>query len=60
MNGSDIMKSKNGFSATRLVAMADEQLQMELDSVLIVKSVESFPEPSEQVLIYVSYHYLYY
>lgn len=52
--GSEVMSAKNGFRAADLVAMAEEQLQIELDSVISVKSVESFPEPSDQVLLYVS------
>lgn len=54
VNGSEVMSAKNGFRATDLVAMAEEQLQIELDSMISVKSVERFPEPSEQVLLYVS------
>lgn len=52
--GSEVMSAKNGFKAADLVAMAEEQLQIELDSVISVKSVERFPEPSKQVLLYVS------
>lgn len=50
------MESKNGFKPTDLIAMSKEQLRIEMDSIIAVKSVERFDEPNEQVLLYVSKH----
>lgn len=52
--GSEITASKHGFGADELTALAEKQLQIELDSVIVVPSVQSFSEPTEQVLRYVS------
>lgn len=54
MEGSEIMDSKAGFTKQQLEEMAKEQLSNELDGYITVKSIEKFPEPTQNVLNYVS------
>lgn len=52
--GSNIMNSKNGFTKEQLVELAKEQLKVEMESVITIKSVDKFPAISETVLQNVS------
>lgn len=49
-----IMNSKRGFSIDELHKLGQEQLKIELNGVVTIKSIEKFPEPTEAVLHYVS------
>ena len=48
-----IMDSKRGFSSEQLVQFGREQLQIELDGYVSVKSIENFKEPNDLVKNYV-------
>lgn len=50
--GSEIMNAKRGFSKKKLEELAREQLSVELESVITVKSIAKFAEPTETVLHY--------
>lgn len=52
--GAEIMNSKAGFTREQLQEMMQQQVELELKGHLTVKSIEKFPEPTEQVLQYVS------
>ncbi|XP_049530940.1 DNA-directed RNA polymerase, mitochondrial [Anopheles darlingi] len=48
--GAEIMNSKAGFTREQLQEMMQQQVELELKGHLAVKSIEKFPEPTEQVL----------
>lgn len=49
-----------GFTDDQMAVMAKEQLQIEMDTIITIQSIEHFPEPSETVLFYVSNFYNYF
>lgn len=54
MPGSEIMNSKHGFSTKDLVSLAEQQITVETNSFVTIKSIEKFPEIDDTVLHYVS------
>lgn len=48
--GSEIMKSKEGFTRDELERMAREQLETEMNGFIKIKSIQKFPEPTPNVL----------
>uniref|UniRef100_A0A182W7N9 DNA-directed RNA polymerase n=1 Tax=Anopheles minimus TaxID=112268 RepID=A0A182W7N9_9DIPT len=52
MPGSEIMTPKAGFTREELQQMAQKQVDLELSGYLTVKSIEKFPAPTEQVMLY--------
>ncbi|XP_058056924.1 DNA-directed RNA polymerase, mitochondrial [Anopheles bellator] len=50
--GAEIMNPKAGFTRDALERMMQQQVELELDGHLSVKSIEKFPEPTQLVLQY--------
>lgn len=42
-----------GFTKDQMAAMAKEQMQVEMDTIITIKSIEQFSQPTESVLFYV-------
>lgn len=54
VRGCEIMNSKRGFSGEELLKLAREQLNLELEGTVTVKSIQNHPDPTKTVLLHVS------
>lgn len=59
VRGCEIMNSRRGFSGEELLKLAREQLNIELEGTVTVKSIQKHPEPTKTVLLHVNLLKLY-